>query len=171
MAIQKKWLGYQMYSSSICICTVGKWVPIWCIQFHKSPVWLPILVVKGPYFIKMWVPTSLRFGSQFPSSLVSFPHSAFDPAVLTDFRRGRCRIETDVSNNKPTTFEEEEKAGARTFHPQLRSDSDNALSLSGDFWKLVFNLHVSSSPGCCNVDGRLVFVKGVGVLSILISLV
>ena len=123
--------------------------PMWCIQFQKSPVWLPILVAKGPYCIKMWVLTSLRFGSQFPSSQVpnSFPHSAFDPAVLTDFRRGRCRIETDVSNNKPTTFEEQEKAGARTVHPQLRPDSDNALSLWG-FLETFLQSACFLAPGC-----------------------
>ena len=142
-----------MYSSSICICTVGKWVPI---QFHKSPVWLPILVAKGPYCIKMWVLTSLRFGSQFPSSQVpnSFPHSAFDPAVPTDFRRGRCRIETDVSDVKPTTFEEQGKVWSSNISPPAAFRlGQRSLSLSGDFWKLVCNLHVYSSPGCCNEGG------------------
>ena len=134
MAIQKKWLGYQMYSSSICICTVGKRVPMWCIQFQKSPVWLPVLVAKGPYCIKIWVPTSLRFGSLFPSSQVpnSFPHSAFDPAVLTDFRRGRCRIETDVSDNKPTTFEEQGKVWSLNISPPAAFRlGQRSLSLRG----------------------------------------
>ena len=35
-------------------CQILYFDPCWLIIFHKSPVWVPIWVAEGPYFINIW---------------------------------------------------------------------------------------------------------------------